>query len=283
GDERRALMEYRELEKLGQRAGVAVIQRDSRQLRIHPELEEEIGLELLPEYDFDSFVVGARNKFAHATAKAVADHPGSARNPLFLYSGVGLGKTHLMHAIANQMIKNNARCRIVYTSTEYFTTALEHARDKNLLSEFRGRHRGTDILLLDDIQFLAGREESQEEFFHIFNMLHQARKQIVVTSDRPPKDIARLDMRLRTRFGQGVIVDIQSPDLETRLVILRAEAQRRAFNVPEDALAVIANKITTNVRELKGAFNLFLEHHEIGGEALDSKTAKDIVDKYYTA
>lgn len=283
GDERRALQEYRELEKLGQRAGTAVITRDPRQMPLHPELEQEIGLELLPEYDFDTFVVGARNKFAHATAKAVADHPGTARNPLFLYSGVGLGKTHLMHAIANQMIKNNPKCRVVYTSTEYFTTAMEHAREKNLLSEFRGRHRATDVLLLDDIQFLAGREESQEEFFHIFNMLHQARKQIVVTSDRPPKDIASLDMRLRTRFGQGVIVDIQSPDLETRLVILRAEARRRAFNVPEDALAVIANKIITNVRELKGAFNLFLEHHEIGGEPLDSKTAKEIVDKYYTA
>lgn len=293
GEDKRALLEYKDIERLAHRpsstgaarlpsAAPAPVPVSTPVPAPEPAPQAQMpGLELLPEYDFESFVVGTKNKFAHATAHAVAEHPGTARNPLFLYSGVGLGKTHLLHAIANFLRASNPKIRIVYTSTEYFTTDLEKARSENAIAEFRNRYRGIDALLLDDVQFLAGRDESQDEFFHIFNMLHQAKKQIVVTSDRPPKDIARLDMRLRTRFGQGVIVEIQSPDPETRLKILRDESRRRGFEVPEDAIEAIAGGIVTNVRELKGALNLLIEHHELGGDPLTVETARTIVEKYY--
>lgn len=239
------------------------------------------GLQIMPEYNFSNFVVGGKNNFAYATSKAVAARPGTVHNPLFLYSDVGLGKTHLLQAIANELKKKDPEIRILYASTEYFTSALIEAIQNNTVTSFRNRYRKSDLLLLDDVQFLAGKERSQEEFFHIFNILHQDGRQIVVTSDRPPKDIAHLDMRIRSRFGQGVIVDIQPPDLETRMAILQAEAKKRKITVSEEAISVLAECVNTNVRELKGAFNQLLTQHEICGDEINAVTAHAIVEKFF--
>lgn len=281
GEEKQALSEYREMQNYLDRVTVS---RDGT----GKDSDEETGgfypgLQVMPEYDFDSFVVGDKNNFAYATAKAVTDQPGSIHNPLFLYSDVGLGKTHLLHAIANELKRRRPDIRILYASTEYFTSALIEAIQNNTVTAFRTRHRKSDVLLLDDVQFLAGKERSQEEFFHIFNILHQDGRQIVVTSDRPPKDIAHLDKRIRSRFGQGVIVDIQPPDLETRIAILRAEAERRSVDSPtvSDAIIVIAERISTNIRELKGAFNQLLTQHQLCGDELTAATATNIVDKFF--
>ncbi len=281
GEEKKALDEYREMQSYLSDAPlsprVAMSDNDD-------ELSEDQfpGLQVLPEYDFNSFIVGNKNNFAYATAKAVADKPGTVHNPLFLYSDVGLGKTHLLHAIANHLKKKSPNIRILYASTEYFTSALIDAIQNNKVTSFRNLYRRSDLLLLDDVQFLAGKERSQEEFFHIFNILHQDRRQIVVTSDRPPKDIAHLDMRIRSRFGQGVIVDIQPPDVETRIAILKAEASRREVEVPDEAVTLIAEKVSSNVRELKGAFNQLLMQHELVGDTLSVETANTIIDKFYT-
>ena len=278
GEEMQALAEYREMQNYLDRVDVQVVD---------PEDPEEQtggffpGLQVLPEYDFDSFIVGSKNNFAYATAKAVADHPGTVHNPLFLYSDVGLGKTHLLHAIANELRRKRPDIRILYASTEYFTSALIEAIQNNTVTAFRNRHRRSDVLLLDDVQFLAGKERSQEEFFHIFNILHQDGRQIVVTSDRPPKDIAHLDKRIRSRFGQGVIVDIQPPDLETRTAILKAESERRKIRVPDEAMMALAERISSNVRELKGAFNQLVTQHELCGDELTATTANSIVDKFF--
>lgn len=277
GDEKRALAEYREMQALMEKmptvvaAGPAAPQRE----------EFDGGLQIIPEYTFDNFIVGVENNFAYATAKAVADHPGTGHNPLFLYSDVGLGKTHLLHGIANSLRARKPDIRILYASTEYFTSALIEAIQNNTVTQFRNRHRRCDVLLLDDVQFLAGKERSQEEFFHLFNVLHQDGRQIVVTSDRPPKDIAHLDMRIRSRFAQGVIVDIQPPELETRTAILQAEAVRRGIDVPPVAIAVLAERINSSVRELKGAFNQLLTQHQLLGSRLEAETANAIVDKFY--
>ncbi len=293
GDEKRALKEYREIERL-RGGGAAAVETFSEEAvppsRISPPTpvavaqaapQQPLGLSILPEFNFETFVVGQSNKFAYATARSVAEDPGNARNPLFLYAEVGLGKTHLMHAIANHLKASHPEKQIYYTSTEDFTTELIEAIDGNHVGAFRNRHRGADVLLLDDVQFLADKEKAQEEFFHIFNMLHQARKQIVLTSDRPPKDISHLDARLRTRFGQGVIVDITAPNLENRVEILRLESERRGIEIPAATLKVLAENITTNVRELKGAHNQLLTQHEMAGEPLTPEAARSILDKYY--
>lgn len=239
-------------------------------------------LELLPEYDFDSFVVGGRNSFAFATARAVADKPGSERNPLFLYADVGLGKTHLLHAIANHIRATRPDIRIHYSIAVYFTNELEEAISNDTVGRFRDRHKSADLLLLDDVQFLAGNERSQEEFFHLFNIVYQRKGQIVLTSDRPPKAITELDKRLRSRFGQGVIVEIQPPDADTRLEILRRERERAGLALPDDVLAVIAESVDSNVRDLKGAFNQLVTLKEIGGVDVDADTARDTIARHYT-
>ncbi|MBI1292416.1 tetratricopeptide repeat protein [bacterium] len=287
GDERRALAEYRELQAFMDTLGgsstmaAAANPRSSSEVAVSLVEDGYPQLQVMPEYDFDSYIVGSRNNFAFATSKAVAEHPGSARNPLFLYSDVGLGKTHLLHAIANALKKKRPDFRILYTSTEYFTSELIDAIQNNKVAQFRTKHLAADVLLLDDVQFLAGKERSQEEFFHIFNMLFQKNRQIVVTSDRPPKDIAHLNSRLRSRFGQGVIVDIQTPDLETRQAILRAEAERRGVPIGNEVIEFLAERITTNVRELKGAFNQLAAQYEIGGQAISREMAAGIVEKYF--
>lgn len=238
-------------------------------------------LEILPEYEFDSFVVGKKNSFAFATAKAVAGKLGSERNPLFLYSDVGLGKTHLLHAIANHVLKSRPKLRIHYAIAVYFTNELEKAIADDTVGEFRDRYKDADLLLLDDVQFLAGKEKSQEEFFHLFNILYQRKGQIVLTSDRPPKAIEELDKRLRSRFGQGVIVEIQPPDTETRIKILEVERERTGVDLSDDVLEAIAESITSNVRDLKGAFNQLVTQKEIGGEPITPELAVDTISRYY--
>ena len=207
------------------------------------------------KYTFDSFVVGENNRFAHAAALAVSEAPGTAYNPLFLYGGVGLGKTHLMHAIGNEILKNNKNANVLYVTSEEFNNNLIYGIKEGKMENFRNKYRNTDVLLIDDIQFLAGRDRNQEEFFHTFNTLHEAGKQIILSSDRPPKDIQPLEDRLRTRFEWGLIADISNPDYETRMEIKKKKAQTDNIIIDNEILSNIATKINTNIRELEGALN----------------------------
>ncbi len=237
------------------------------------------GIRLVKDYTFETFVVGGRNNFAHATALAVSRAPARSYNPLFLYSDVGLGKTHLCHAIAHYLVDRHPELKILYTAAEDFVTDLIEAIQTNSVASVRNRFKLTDILILDDVQFLSGKERAQEEFFHIFNGLYQAGKQIVLTSDRPPRDIAHLERRLRSRFGAGIIVDIQSPDLETRIAILRHELHQRGKDgaVDDRVLLFIAEQVESNVRELKGALNQILARQDFSGEQMDLGLTREIL------
>ena len=207
---------------------------------------------LYPRFSFEHFVVGKSNEFAHAASFAVGKEPGGVYNPLFIYGGTGLGKTHLMQAIGHAVLVGNPSSRVFYVSSENFTNELIQSITANRTAEFRRKFRGLDVLLLDDIQFLSGRDATQEEFFHTFNSLHDARKQIVVTSDRPPKEISQIQERLISRFNSGLLIDIQPPDLETRVAILRAKAAREGVELPQDVLFLVAERIQRNIRELEG-------------------------------
>lgn len=232
---------------------VLLVLPEDRDKYISPEDSEPIDVYALnPKYTFDSFVVGSSNHFPHAAAQAVAQNPGTAYNPLFIYGGVGLGKTHLMHAIGHYVKENNKNASVMYVTSETFTNELINAIQQDKRLEFRRRFRNVDILMIDDVQFISKSQATQEEFFNTFNTLHNANKQIVISSDRPPKEIAKLEERLCSRFEWGLIADIQPPDVETRIAILRNRARIDNIDVDDDIIQFIADHVHSNIRELEG-------------------------------
>ena len=233
---------------------------------------------LNPKYTFDSFVVGNNNRFAHAAALAVAEAPATSYNPLFIYGGVGLGKTHLMHAIGNSILRKNASSNILYVTSEKFTNQLINAIKDNTSAQFRDKYRNIDVLLIDDIQFIAGKERIQEEFFHTFNTLHESGKQIILSSDRPPKDIQLLEDRLKSRFEWGLIADISNPDYETRLAILKKKAQLDNIIVDDEILSNIANRIDSNIRELEGTLNKLIATSSLTNSPITKEMAERAIN-----
>ena len=257
---------------------------------------------LNPKYTFDTFDVGSNNKFAQAAAMGVADNPGSKYNPFFIYGGVGLGKTHLMHSIGNQILMNNPNVNILYVTSETFTNQLINALRDQATEKFREKYRNIDVLLIDDIQFIANKKSTQEEFFHTFNTLYESGKQIVLSSDKPPKDIELLEDRLKSRFDWGLIADISNPDFETRLAILRKKTQLDNIIIDDEILSAIATRVDTNIRELEGTLNKLIAKASLTGtpitmemteraindiiakqdKVISSEYIQDVVGKYFS-
>ncbi len=229
------------------------------------------------KYTFDSFIVGSGNELAYAACQAIAANPGKKYNPLFVYGGVGIGKTHLIQAVGNAVLANKPDAHIVYVSTEQFVQEFVDAVRYKKNTDFAGYYRSADVLIVDDIQFIAGREKTQEEFFHTFNALHQANKQIIISSDKPPKDIPTLEERLRSRFAWGMSIDMQIPDFETRCAIVQAKAQSQSFELPPPVVEFLANNIRTNIRELEGALNQMIAFCEMRSLSPDLALAKSVL------
>jgi chromosomal replication initiator protein len=243
-------------------------------------------LYLNPKYIFNTFVIGNNNRFAHAASLAVAESPSKAYNPLFIYGGAGLGKTHLMHAIGHYILQQNPKSKVLYVSSEMFTNELIKAirEDKNV--EFRNKYRSIDVLLIDDIQFIEKKERTQEEIFHTFNTLYEANKQIIISSDRPPKEITTLEERLRSRFEWGLIADIQAPDYETRVAILRNKSELEGLETTDaliEVIGVIAEKIQSNIRELEGAFIRVIAYANLTGQKINKELAKEVLKDVFSS
>ena len=232
---------------------------------------------LNPKYVFETFVIGNSNRFAQAAAQAVANDPAHAYNPLFLYGGVGLGKTHLMHAIGNRIKQNNPSMKVLYTSSEKFTNEIINSIQNKTTEAFRQKYRNIDCLIIDDIQFLKGKEQTQVEFFHTFNALKDADKQIIISSDRPPREIETLEDRLRSRFDQGLTADIQTPDLETRMAILRTKAASDNIVLPTEVITLLATNIATNIREIEGAYNKIVAYTSLMHMPITVETAQKVL------
>ena len=245
-----------------------------------------MGMSLNPAYKFETFVIGKSNQIAHAASKNVAqsitENKVSAYNPLFLHGGVGLGKTHLMHAICHQILQSKPDAKIMYTTSEQFTNELINAIKDDKNQKFRDKYRTVDILLIDDIQFICGRESTQEEFFHTFNALYQNNKHIVITSDRPPKELYTLEERLKTRFECGGIFDINPPDFETRIAILKKKADQIGIEIPDEIYKYIAEKITSNIRELEGAIKMIMSYHNLMNKEITLSLAEEALKDYNT-
>lgn len=275
-------------ETIGEKLKINIVSADEPE-EVAPIIAKERpnhSIEVLPnqlniDNTFDTFVIGSGNRFSHAASLAVAEAPAKAYNPLFIYGGVGLGKTHLMHAIGHYVMEHKKNANVVYTSSEKFTNEFINSIKDNKTEEFRSKYRNVDVLLIDDIQFLAGKESTQEEFFHTFNELHQNNKQIVISSDRAPKEIPTLEDRLRSRFEWGLITDVTPPDLETRIAILRKKSEEENIDIPNEAMLYIASQIHSNIRELEGALTRVSAYSKLVNRELTpdlvAEALKDII------
>ena len=273
------------------RTGLEVRKERSRTMVSYPE-EEQLRFEefkvdkitnLNPRYLFENFVVGPSNELPHAAAWAISKNPGSVYNPLFVYGGVGLGKTHLIQAIGNKIAKNFSDKKIKYTTSEKFISGVVSSIKNHSIEEFKNNHRKTDVLIIDDVQFLAGKEKTQEEFFHIFNALYEKNKQIILSSDRSPKAISNLEERLRSRFEGGMIADIGFPDYETRMAILKVKSQEKGINLSNDVLEYISSNIKENIRELEGALNRLIAYQKLNNQIPDFQITKTLLKNIISA